>query len=476
MTMRGRVIAVLFVVVALMGAGVRAQGWVDRTGPNGPPAFWSAPSMAHDPVNSQVVLVGFASQGVQTWTWDGISWAHRHTKPAGSTNYVRLVWRASTNQMVLVEVSAGSAPGSVQFSMWNGAGWSSLESVGIPTLSYSSMPIPIAAGFDPARNELVVLVGPQHVVVWDGATAQFRAATSPTALVANYQAPWASGIHPGMSWDPIAQRLVVAGTGEHWIWIGASLVSVPIAHFYEWNGHGWMRRLPANAPLMLSGGMATDPISQRILLLDGDQTGPAALSPNHTWTYSNGTLTQLNTPLAPAPRWNSCMAFDAGRSRFVLFGGQSLSGGHYYTDTWEFQLGAPASITSYGAGCVGSRGIPSLTAQPGSTPRMGTTLQMNIQNLPWTGPAFLVLGVSDSTYQSTALPFDLTPIGAPGCFLRTSIDQIDLLTNVLGSASWSWTVPLVPGGVFHAQVLPLDPTANTLGLTTSNGARGVIGF
>ncbi|MBZ0153012.1 MAG: hypothetical protein K8J09_15925 [Planctomycetes bacterium] len=60
--------------------------------------------------------------------------------------------------------------------------------------------------------------------------------------------------------------------------------------------------------------------------------------------------------------------------------------------------------------------------------------------------------------------------------LRTSIEEMHLVTNVLGSASFSMAVPPVPNGVFYAQAISFDPAANPLGLTTSNAVRLVIGL
>ena len=41
---------------------------------------------------------------------------------------------------------------------------------------------------------------------------------------------------------------------------------------------------------------------------------------------------------------------------------------------------------------------------------------------------------------------------------------------------FSFAVPPVPGATFFNQAFALDPGANALGLTTSNGGRGVIGM
>ena len=120
--------------------------------------------------------------------------------------------------------------------------------------------------------------------------------------------------------------------------------------------------------------------------------------------------------------------------------------------------------------------MPAIAAQGSSLPRVAQTFNLQANNLPFTGPVFLFLGLSDQTYFGNPLPLSLGSIGAPNCSLLCSGDQLQVLTNVLGSAVWNFTVPPFPGATFFNQAIVLDPTANALGLTTSNGGRGIIGM
>ena len=164
-----------------------------------------------------------------------------------------------------------------------------------------------------------------------------------------------------------------------------------------------------------------------------------------------------------------------------MFGGSNawnLPNGPYLAmaDTWEFELGAGASYTTYGAGCAGSRGVPTLAAQAGSLPQVGQTLQVDIGNLPFTGLVFLFLGLSDTAYGPTPLPYSLGPHGAAGCSILCSGEAPYILPNLLGSAAWQWTIPNAPGLPFYNQAFAFDPPANALGITASNAGHGVIGF
>lgn len=137
----------------------------------------------------------------------------------------------------------------------------------------------------------------------------------------------------------------------------------------------------------------------------------------------------------------------------------------------------PAVYGPTAAGCAGTSGVPTIAAAPGSRPLLGTTLNVTIGNLPLS-QAIVALGFSDTQFGAIPLPFDLTPINMPGCFLRT---DILLSTAVAGSgntASWSLPVPNVGplnGLVFFNQAFALDPAANPTGLTVSNLARGRLG-
>ena len=120
--------------------------------------------------------------------------------------------------------------------------------------------------------------------------------------------------------------------------------------------------------------------------------------------------------------------------------------------------------------------MPTLAASLNSLPRVGQTFQTVVTNLPLQGPAFVFLGLSNTSYGGTPLPFSLGGLGAPGCFVRSSGDDIGVVTNVLGTGIWQWTVPNAPGASFYVQAFAFDAPANALGITSSNGAAGVIGF
>jgi hypothetical protein len=81
------------------------------------------------------------------------------------------------------------------------------------------------------------------------------------------------------------------------------------------------------------------------------------------------------------------------------------------------------------------------------------------------------LGFSTSQYGPMKLPFDLTPAGAPGCYLRTDIAMIWAAPMINEKTSIRWPIPNVPaavGVVFNSQWAVNYTTGNKLGLTFSD--------
>ena len=241
-----------------------------------------------------------------------------------------------------------------------------------------------------------------------------------------------------------------------------------ISTYWEWTGTNWQQRFYTGAPAA-GGAMACDTANTTVVMLDGVLDA----LPNHSWTLANGSIQRRSTPVEPARRTDAAMAFDPIRGKTLLFGGFN---GLELGDTWEFTPGASATYTTFGAGCTGTRGIPTLAAQQGSLPRIGQTLSLQIGNAPVQGQIFLFLGFSNTDWTGTPLPFSLAPFGANGCNVLVSGDQTFLLPNLLGTSVWNASVPNLPGVQFYNQAFVFDAAANPFGVTASNAGQGVVGL
>jgi hypothetical protein len=123
-----------------------------------------------------------------------------------------------------------------------------------------------------------------------------------------------------------------------------------------------------------------------------------------------------------------------------------------------------ARTASLGDGCVGSNGTPTISFT--GTPQQATTLSLDLTNGLPSGIGLFIAG----TMNGFPFPFDLTPIGAPGCFAYTDLAFTSaMLLDPLGAGSFVLPIPpSVVGFRFFAQYAVLDPLANPFGFTTSN--------
>jgi len=445
--------------VSLSALSLAAQGWVDRTptNPSASPGPRRNAAMCWDAAHNYVLMFGgeAAQYGVQdTWSWNGTAWTQYSSAvlpniaPAPGYEFEAMVFHPPTNEVVLF---AGNATWT-----WSGSNWIARPSATLPTSTYGS-PCFVAMGRDTARGETVFFV-----------SGRFSNQASPTAETYLWDgfawSPRATSTRPGpsgrvsMAFDPVAGRLLMQITGQ-----GGG-----ISTYWEWTGTNWQQRFYTGAPAA-GGAMACDTANTTVVMLDGVLDA----LPNHSWTLANGSIQRRSTPVEPARRTDAAMAFDPIRGKTLLFGGFN---GLELGDTWEFTPGASATYTTFGAGCTGTRGIPTLAAQQGSLPRIGQTLSLQIGNAPVQGQIFLFLGFSNTDWTGTPLPFSLAPFGANGCNVLVSGDQTFLLPNLLGTSVWNASVPNLPGVQFYNQAFVFDAAANPFGVTASNAGQGVVGL
>ncbi len=95
---------------------------------------------------------------------------------------------------------------------------------------------------------------------------------------------------------------------------------------------------PADGYLLLFGGESRPSSAARL----GPSASGGSEVLNDTWTWSDGTWTELSTPVAPSPRFGAMIAYDPVDGYVVLFGGATLGAGNktvYLNDTWSFRGG-----------------------------------------------------------------------------------------------------------------------------------------
>lgn len=122
------------------------------------------------------------------------------------------------------------------------------------------------------------------------------------------------------------------------------------------NGTGnWSLILPAsNGSAALPAArqlqaMAYDPADGYVVMFGGGNVNPGTQQ-GDTWTFSNGSWTNLNLSVNPEPRRSASLVWDAADGYLVLFGGlypgDYLSTSAQYQDTWSFVHGAGTNRTA----------------------------------------------------------------------------------------------------------------------------------
>ncbi len=101
---------------------------------------------------------------------------------------------------------------------------------------------------------------------------------------------------------------------------------------------GWAnisgRQTTAPIPRSYGRSMAYDPVDHYVVLFGGFTDGGYI---NDTWTFANGTWTELSPGAAPSQRDHSTLVWDPVDGYLLLFGGSGNDG--QYGDTWSFLAG-----------------------------------------------------------------------------------------------------------------------------------------
>lgn len=131
----------------------------------------------------------------------------------------------------------------------------------------------------------------------------------------------------------------------------------------------------------------------------------------------------------------------------------------------------------YGASCRAIGLLPRLDNLV--RPVAGANLSMTVTSIPTTTFGLLVVGVSDASAGGAPLPFELTPIGAPHCWLLTSLDASFAAITTTGTLTFPLTIPSVPavqGARLFYQAAVNSPTTNAFGFVLSNAIEQRIGL
>ena len=455
MTTRSAVLAALsFVVAAPSLAQAQRYEWREVQ-PAVRPTGRVNPSMAYDQARGVVLLFGGHTGSTgnpdrllnDTWQYDGTNWTELHPATTPPPRELAAMAYDPIRERVVLIGGVIFAPGTTGDTWeWDGNDWTQFGSYN-PSLMGGG-----GACYDPSLGGVLFSHGTTNMV-WNGASWRYLSVPNPNS------ATRIKMVYNAVLGGPIACLLPQRVTMRFNLATG-------------WTGI-W-------TPLPSAGydvSMACDAVSGRMVLA-GD-SGHLSVGP--TW-ISEGGGWFLSTEMIPG-RDDPAIVFDSDRRRFVLFGGgYGNSSIHAYRDdTWELRAyDQLASHLPYGQGC----GTPPAQLAPdplfGQRPIVGGHLSMIATQVPPGQPFIHCLGTSDAFWLGQPLPFDLAPIGAPGCSILAAPEIIESVgaSSAAGDLRFTIQVPddlrLVGAQFFH-QLVGLAPGLNSVGLIVTNGGAGTIG-
>ena len=270
-------------------------------------------AMVYDAARSRVLVFGGRTKSGANdvflndlWAWDGSTWSHITTSVAPPARGDMLLTYDAARQRVVLYGGADESGLLTDTWEWDGTAWTQKATSGPPARKH------FGGGYDAARGRTVVYGGLTLADValtdtweWDGTSWTQRASTRPSPLDAPTQA--------------------VFDTGRNALLMVVGAFSTGPSETWQWNGANWSVVGPGPAIAMPN---ATTGAGAASYLYSAGSAGVA------TWRWNGTAWSSLATPTTPALRFGAAMAYDAARSRVVLFGG--LANNAYSRETWTF--------------------------------------------------------------------------------------------------------------------------------------------
>ena len=140
----------------------------------------------------------------------------------------------------------------------------------------------------------------------------------------------------------------------------------------------------------------------------------------------------------------------------------------------------PASFKTFGIGCSGTVGVPSLAAAPGELPLIGQPFEIQFSGMPTSvaNAPFGILGLSKTNWDQFSLPRDLSMFGLTNCTQFVSLGFTAALVNNGGTATWDIPIPNNPfliGLPIYVQGAVIDFAVDPANIILTNAGEGVIG-
>lgn len=444
------------IAIALVGLipapAVLAQATWSQPPVTGPSARWAAHAVYDSQRQVVVLFSGVSPQNQRLhdlWEWDGSAWTQRMSNIGFETYEGTVAYDSNRGRIVFLDTAGWTWE-------YDGVAWQQQANRG-PGFPRSAMT------FDASRSRTVVFTTRSETWEWDGTSWQQRSSGGPLPRF------WSA-----MTYDPLRQQCLLFGGRD---------TSTAFNDLWAWNGSYWRNITPMGQlpPQRSIHGMVYDSNRDRVVIYGGNRE-PFAVDSHDTWEWDGTVWTQIATGATPPVTRFFTMTYDGARDSTMLFGGSDRNRQNISSATMLYVPPATglATFQPFGVGCAGPAGVPTLQSVNGSRPILGSSLQLELVNLPpsvFAAP-FGITGSSNTSWNGVGLPLALDSIGMTGCQAWIAPQATQALVNQGGVANWSIPIPGLPsltGLRFHVQGAVLAPGANSAGILVSNAATGEVG-
>ena len=152
-------------------------------------------------------------------------------------------------------------------------------------------------------------------------------------------------INYALTWDPIDGYVLLFG--------GSNATGDYMGDTWSFQNGAWTELFPLTTPLGRdSSGLVYDP-SDSSMMLFGGYTPAASAALNDTWLFRGGTWTEVPTGTGPLPRYGFGLVWDPATYTDILFGGYSplcpTATANLCNDTWSWSDGTWTELHPTGA-------------------------------------------------------------------------------------------------------------------------------
>jgi len=331
------------------------ENWSDVSPAGDQPARRTYHGMAYDTVRERLVVFGGffldLAQGMDgllfrddVWEFDGVRW--QEITPVqwriGPRSNIAMAYDAAHERVVL-------ASGRHLFDMlqetwlWDGRAWTDVNGATAGKRSGHTM------AYDSTRRRAVVFGGRYESGLLLDDTWMWQ---NPVwHNVSHAGSPPARTGHTSVFQPPPGRdrTLLFGGCGS--LDVDGACVDT-LADTWEWDGRTWQQQEPAQAPPPRWGhALAWDAGRTRAILFagrtDADGDGASEAVSSDTWAWTAGGWEDVSVGSSPPPRTEHALVYDEVRDRIVLLGGEDADG-RSFDDTWEWTGAAWVEVEPHG--------------------------------------------------------------------------------------------------------------------------------